>query len=228
MRWDYCCKCPFLLHNQNREKVTTISGIYTVPYRANLPEGGSMLLRVPCYRCKECGRCIRVLPQELHPHCNHLSETIIGALDYRLFRFGIIFPLISMRPEDGPLGARIDEICSREHHIPHSTKTTLSPGTVRECYYTYREKGTIDSLAPAGRSDRGKKRTISRESTDRLLAMRGEYPAMPVTRLVEKAVSEGVFAEDGVPSMSTIYAIMKEAACSSACCRRRRPSRSTS
>jgi phage terminase large subunit-like protein len=33
MRWDYCCKCPFLLHNQNREKVTTISGIYTVPYR---------------------------------------------------------------------------------------------------------------------------------------------------------------------------------------------------
>lgn len=130
-----------------------------------------------------------------------------------LFRFGIIFPLISMRPEDGPLGARIDEICSREHHIPHSTKTTLSPGTVREWYYTYKEKGTIDSLAPAGRSDRGKKRTISRESTDRLLAMRGEYPAMPVTRLVEKAVSEGVFAEDGVPSMSTIYAIMKEAAC---------------
>jgi hypothetical protein len=71
-------RCPYCGHHH------VLVGHGFVLRYANLPEGGSMLLRVPCYRCKECGRCIRVLPQELHPHCNHLSETIIGALDYRL------------------------------------------------------------------------------------------------------------------------------------------------
>lgn len=41
-------------------------------------------LQVPRYRCLCCLRTMRVLPIELHSHCNHLSETILGVLFARI------------------------------------------------------------------------------------------------------------------------------------------------
>ncbi|PKL10286.1 MAG: hypothetical protein CVV52_19195 [Spirochaetae bacterium HGW-Spirochaetae-8] len=44
----------------------------------------SVRLQVPRYRCFYCSRTLRVLPLELHNHCNHLSEAIIGVLRARI------------------------------------------------------------------------------------------------------------------------------------------------
>ena len=73
-----------------------------------------------------------------------------------LFRFNIIFPLLDANIPRGVRSAMVDEICAKQYRIPHSTKTTLSPATVWTWYTTYMRQGTIDSLAPSGRSDKGR------------------------------------------------------------------------
>lgn len=39
-------------------------------------ESKTIILIIVCFKCKECGHTIRVLPKELHSHSNHLSQTI--------------------------------------------------------------------------------------------------------------------------------------------------------
>jgi hypothetical protein len=36
----------------------------------------TITLIIPVFQCEECKHTIRVLPRELHSHCNHLAETI--------------------------------------------------------------------------------------------------------------------------------------------------------
>ena len=49
-----------------------------------LPQLMTIVLLVPVFRCKSCKRTIRVLPKEVHNHCNHISETIIQQVKAKL------------------------------------------------------------------------------------------------------------------------------------------------
>lgn len=127
-----------------------------------------------------------------------------------LFRFNIIFPLLNPALENGERTKMINDICSREYVIPYSSKRTLSANTIWKWYHTYIESGTIDSLAPRGRSDKGVRRAISEETRKKLLAMRNDNENIPIKTLVEKAVRNGVFAPGEDVSMSLIYDIFRQ------------------
>lgn len=127
-----------------------------------------------------------------------------------LFRFNIIFPLLDDKLPRGMRNSMIEKICSKEYKIPYSKKTTLSPGTVWNWYYTYQKEGTIDSLAPAGRKDKGKRRSISKETEKELIRRHKEHPDMPIKYLVERAQEDGVFSSEDSVSINTIYQILKQ------------------
>jgi len=127
-----------------------------------------------------------------------------------LFRFNIIFPLLDAKLSRGERNKMIKKLCAKEYTIPYSTKTTLSPATIWNWYHTYLEQGTIDSLSPASRTDKGVRRCITAETQKELLLRRQESPNIPIKYLVEKAEKDGVFCPDDRVSMSVIYQIMSQ------------------
>lgn len=122
-----------------------------------------------------------------------------------LFRFNIIFPLLDASLPRGVRSEMVEEICAKEYIIPRSKKTTLSPATIWAWYNAYVQQGTIDALAPAGRSDKGKRRSITPETEKELLRRYREHPKIPVKYLVEQAVQDGVFGPKDTLSLSAIY-----------------------
>lgn len=122
-----------------------------------------------------------------------------------LFRFNIIFPLLDSSLPNGVRASMIREIAGKEYRIPYSKKTTISPATIWNWYRTYIQEGTIDSLAPASRADKGRRRSLSVETQKELLRRRKENPHIPIKYLVEKAAEEGVFTSEDTMSMSAIY-----------------------
>lgn len=44
----------------------------------------TVILLIPRYRCKYCQKTVRILPLEVHSHCNYLSQTIFSELDSRI------------------------------------------------------------------------------------------------------------------------------------------------
>ncbi len=127
-----------------------------------------------------------------------------------LFRFNIIFPLLDQSLPRGERARKVREICAKEYVIPHSRKTTLSAGTVWKWYETYVRYGTIDSLAPKGRSDCGGARVVDAQALSAFVGLWRENQGVPVTALVAIAVEKGIFNEGRVPSMSTLYALIRK------------------
>lgn len=44
----------------------------------------TVILLLPVFRCRSCGRTIRVLPEDVHNHCNHISDTIRTHVERKL------------------------------------------------------------------------------------------------------------------------------------------------
>ena len=126
-----------------------------------------------------------------------------------LFRFNIIFPLLDANLPKGARAAMVRDICAKEYRIPHSSKRTLSDATVWNWYRTYVQQGTIDSLAPAGRRDKGVRRSLTEETQRELVRRYRANPNVPIKYVVARAVEEGVFAPGDTASMSVIYQILK-------------------
>ncbi len=122
-----------------------------------------------------------------------------------LFRFNIVFPLLDANLPKGVRASMVRDICAKEYTIPHSKKQTLSPATVWKWYKTYVKKGTIDSLAPAGRNDKGIRRSLTEETQKELLRRHQEKPELPIKYLVSQAVEDGVFTKEDTVSMAVIY-----------------------
>jgi putative transposase len=127
-----------------------------------------------------------------------------------LFRFNIIFPLIDANLTRGERSDSIRKICAKEYKIPNSTKKTISPATVWNWYHTYLKHGTIDSLAPAGRSDRGVRRSLSPDTQKELIRRYRENPKQSIKHLVKKAREEGVFTSEDTMGMSGIYQLLNK------------------
>lgn len=122
-----------------------------------------------------------------------------------LFRFNVIFPLLDSGLPKGIRTGMVREIAGKEYKIPYSKKTTISPATVWNWYHTYLKEGTIDSLAPASRNDKGKRRRLSPETQDELMRRHRADPRIPIKFLVEQAAEDGVFTSGDTMSMSAIY-----------------------
>jgi transposase InsO family protein len=127
-----------------------------------------------------------------------------------LFRFNIIFPMLDASLPRGERSRMVQQICAKEYRIPHSKKTSVSEATVWKWYHAYLEKGTIDSLAPSGRSDKGRRRTITIETEQELVRRYREKPGVPVKYLVDQAIQDGVFGPDDTISIGAIYQLIRK------------------
>lgn len=127
-----------------------------------------------------------------------------------LFRFSLIYPLTDSTLSDKERAEMVRRICEKEHVIPYSRKTHIARSTVMNWLRTYKKEGTIDSLAPRGRSDKGVMRTMSGETLKRFVKLYHDNEDVPVTVLVEKAYAQGVFAPGEKPSMACIYTLLRK------------------
>ncbi len=128
-----------------------------------------------------------------------------------LFRFNLIFPLTDRNLSAGVRASMIREICAKEYKIPYSTKTHLCENTVYGWYRTYMESGTIDSLAPKERSDKGKNRKLTPEAREELLKRyRDKEDYVPTSVMVENAERDGVFTSADTVGMGRLYQIFRD------------------
>ncbi len=128
-----------------------------------------------------------------------------------LFRFNLIFPLTSNTLRLGERTKMIEEICAKEYTIPWSKKKTISPSTVYSWYRTYTKEGTIDSLAPKERNDKGKNRKLTPEAREELLKRYNEKADyIPTNVMVENAQRDGVFTSADTVGMGRLYQIFRE------------------
>lgn len=104
----------------------------------------------------------------------------------------------------------VRRICEKEHVIPYSRRTRIEKSTVMNWYRTYKKEGTIDSLAPKGRNDKGVLRSMSEETLKRFLKFSNNNEGIPVTVLVERAYAEGIFAPGERPSMACSYNLLRK------------------
>lgn len=122
-----------------------------------------------------------------------------------LFRFGVIFPLLTELAH-GESTRIVDEIVSREHDIPHSTKTSITRSTVYEWLRSYRAAGnSIDALKPKDRKDKGVCRVLDQGTMEDLGKLREAHPDAPLTTVVDLAVKEGVLKAGDEGHMSSLY-----------------------
>lgn len=62
----------------------TMIGHGFIPRYIILQHVVSIILLIPVFRCRDCGRTIRVLPNDVHNHCNHIIETIRDHVEAKL------------------------------------------------------------------------------------------------------------------------------------------------
>lgn len=87
-----------------------------------------------------------------------------------LFRYGVLGPLVSARPEHGDRAAYFEEAAARRHVTPDGREITLSPRTIEAWFYAYGHGG-LAALRPSSRSDVGQSRAIDGTLAD--VIMRG-------------------------------------------------------
>jgi hypothetical protein len=127
-----------------------------------------------------------------------------------LFRFALIFPLLDDRLQRGELTRKMLQLCEREYEIPYSNRKRVSMGTLYAWLTAYRKQRNIEDLYPKGRSDKGRRRRISSETSAALLTLREQYPEDKITTLVRRAVNLGIFLPSEKVDMSLIYRIFRE------------------
>lgn len=110
--------------------------------------------------------------------------------DLAAFRYGVISPLVS-RPEDyASDSAFFDAASAMTYTLPDGTQSRFSWHTVRKWYKAY-QKGGLDALRRAGRSDRGKPRKASMEAAGRVAEILAANRRAPSTEVLRVLRSEG-------------------------------------
>ena len=128
-----------------------------------------------------------------------------------IFRFGVISDFVSpTRLGWGERARLLGEKCDRPWQIPFSTRTRLSPATIRSWIRAYEKSGQqLESLYPHGRSDRGQARSLDQESTLALIGLRQEMPTAPVHTLIRTAQQRGVVDAEQYLAQSTVWRLLK-------------------
>jgi len=101
-----------------------------------------------------------------------------------LFRYTLILPLVRGDYPPGGKQKLREQIASRHHDIPYSSRSTVSPSTLARWERLYL-KDDFDGLKPKPRSDRGQPRAISDETLDRAETLKREQPRRSARSIIK-------------------------------------------
>jgi len=101
-----------------------------------------------------------------------------------LFRYTLILPLVRGDYPPGGKQKLREQIASRHHHIPHSSRSTVSSSTLARWERLYLQGG-FEDLKPKHRSDRGRPRAISEETLDRAETLKREQPRRSARSIIK-------------------------------------------
>jgi len=128
-----------------------------------------------------------------------------------IFRFGVISDFVSpARLDWGECARLLTEKCARQWQIPFSTRTRLSPATIRSWIRAYEKGGQrLEAIYPHSRSDRGAGRALDPETTLALIGLRREMPRATVRSLIRTAQQRGVVDCEQHLAESTLWRLLK-------------------
>ena len=104
-------------------------------------------------------------------------------LDIALWRLSVLGPLVSARLEHGDRLALFQETAERLHRRPGGRLVELSPRTVEDWFYAYRQAG-LEGLKPVSRCDRGQSRAIGPELSNLVIRAKREKPRRSIRRII--------------------------------------------
>lgn len=122
--------------------------------------------------------------------------------DYRLWRFGIISPLLCRGQDDPPLNAMMREISQKSFLTPRGDQRCVSYAAIKEWYYRYISEG-IDALDNKPRCDQGTS-TLSPQLQTALRDLRNTHPKLTTKKILNKLKNRGLW-NGRSPSKSAMY-----------------------
>lgn len=123
------------------------------------------------------------------------------------FRFAVICELaLAQQMEPGEQERLIREKCARKWQIPFSSKSRISRSTLLRWIRVYKQSGgRLESLYPAGRSDRGKSRSLDEDTCQALITLRRELPRATAKKLIEQMQRRRLVAPGIKLRPTTVY-----------------------
>jgi len=113
-----------------------------------------------------------------------MSNQLPLPLDYRLWRYSIISPLLCRGPDDPPLHAMMRGISEKPFLTPRGELRSISPATVKAWYYRYISEG-IDALDNKQRCDAGVS-SLSPQQQAALKNLRDTHPQLTTRKILTK------------------------------------------
>lgn len=127
-------------------------------------------------------------------------------MDLAVWRYGIISPLLHLRPDQEGKGQVLQEIGSRTYLREDGQPVRLSTETIRKWLTRYRQGG-LPALADKPRKDKGK-HAVPQAISDAIRALRQEHPRWTMTRVFDHMLASGIW-NGRRPSQSTLYRFAK-------------------
>jgi putative transposase len=128
-----------------------------------------------------------------------------------LFRFRVIAPLIGLgKTEWGKKERILQELSCRQWEIPYSGRSYVGRSTILEWLQAYQDSGEkLESLYPKERIDRGRCRSMDKETQQMLINLKKELGAATVPTLLRVAGERGLLPADFKASRQSIYRLFK-------------------
>jgi transposase InsO family protein len=128
-----------------------------------------------------------------------------------LFRFRVIAPLIGLgKTEWGKKERILQELSCRQWEIPYSGRSYVGRSTVLEWVQAYKDSGEkLESLYPKERLDKGRCRSMDKETQQMLINLKRELGAASVPTLWRVARERGLLPADFKASRQSVYRLFK-------------------
>jgi putative transposase len=130
--------------------------------------------------------------------------------DIAMFRFQVIAPFLGLTHDKwGEKEKILKKITEKEWDIPHSGRSFIGRSTVLEWLREYNESGQkLKSLYPKEREDRGRFRSMDRETEQTIISLKQEFPESTVSSLLRIARERNVLPADFSASKQSVYRLL--------------------
>jgi putative transposase len=104
-----------------------------------------------------------------------------------VFRFGVIADFVTGATlSRGEKERLLKDKCARKWNMAYSNRTSIGRSTIRDWIANYQDGGNrLEALYPNDRTDRGKSRSIDKQTSDNLICLRGQMPKATIGALIE-------------------------------------------
>jgi transposase InsO family protein len=129
-----------------------------------------------------------------------------------VFRFGVISDFVNGSQLNRAQRRRLlADKCARKWHIPCSSKTRLSPGSILRWIRLYTAgNGNLLSLYPKERRDKGQSRALDEETALSLISLRAEMPSATVAQLITTMTERHLVTAGIELYPSTVYRFLHQ------------------